>query len=128
MNDDAFEKKLESLAGSLPRPDPTPQWKADILARARREAATPAASALPRRALPPRWLMAAWCTAWALIVLMHVTTPADHSVAGTSTPLATAMPKSGKASALRGDAPTTLTLLAFHRELSASSISTYDTP
>jgi hypothetical protein len=72
--------------------------------------------------------MAAWCTAWALIAFMHFTTPADHSVAGTSTQVATATPKSGKASEPHGEAPTTFTLLAFHRELSAASTSTFDTP
>ncbi len=126
MNDDAFEKKLESLAGSLSRPDPTPLWKTDILARARREAFTPSPS--PRRVLPPRWLMTAWCTAWVLIAFMHFTMPADHSATGASAQLASAPPKAGKGDDPHGSAPTTLTLLAFHRELSAASTSTFDTP
>ena len=53
MKDD-FEKKLMALAGALHRPDPTPAWKADILARARREA-----GAIPIK-LPPRALALAW--------------------------------------------------------------------
>ena len=60
MNDDDFENKLRAITGSLHRPDPTPAWKADILARARREA-----DAIPvKRMLPPRWLMMAWAAAW----------------------------------------------------------------
>ena len=127
MNDDAFEKKLESLAGSLPRPDPTPSWKADILARARREAGTNTASS--RRALPPRWLMTVWCAAWGLIAIMHFTTPVDHPATAHSTYIAASPSESGIGKGTRGDAPTTLTLLAFHRELSAASTTSfYDTP
>lgn len=71
MNDEEFEKKLVDLAGALQRPDPTAGWKADILARARREAA-----ASPSRGfLPPRWLMAAWVAAWVAIAWMSFTTP-----------------------------------------------------
>ena len=50
MNDDEFEKKLQSLTGALHRPDPTPAWKADILARALREADAIPLSARCRRA------------------------------------------------------------------------------
>jgi hypothetical protein len=119
MNDDAFEKKLESLAGELPRPDPTPQWKADILARARREAAV--STATPRRILPPRWLMTVWCTAWAVIAMLHFSTPAGPSTGEHAAPLADTKRSSDTGS----DAPSTdsssLTLLAFHRELSTTT-------
>jgi hypothetical protein len=72
-NDDDFEKKLHALTGALHRPDPTPAWKADILARARREADT-----IPfKRTLPPRWLMLGWAAAWAAILVMNFTAPRD---------------------------------------------------
>lgn len=69
MNDDAFEQKLRKLTGHLSRPDPTPEWKAEILARALREARPSA----PNRALPPRWLVACWCVAWLAILALHFT-------------------------------------------------------
>lgn len=73
MNDDEFEKKLHALTGGLQRPDPTPAWKADILARARREA-----DAIPfPRMLPPRWLMLGWAAAWAAILVMNLTAPSN---------------------------------------------------
>ena len=106
MNDDEFEKKLHALTGALHRPDPTPAWKADILARARREA-----DAIPiKRLLPPRWLMLGWAAAWAAIVGLHFTTPGDvqgdtdqnWNLASRTAPPAT-----------RSDEATTL--LAFHR-------------
>jgi hypothetical protein len=53
--------------------DPTPAWKADILARARREA-----MGIPlKKTLPPRWLMHAWAAAWVAILLMHFASPSD---------------------------------------------------
>jgi hypothetical protein len=71
MNDDPFERQLRALSAGLRRPDPTPAWKTEILARAQREAkAQP-----PARMLPPRWLMLSWATAWAAIVLLYVTGP-----------------------------------------------------
>jgi hypothetical protein len=71
MNDDDFEKKLHALTGALQRPDPTPAWKADILARARREAdASPV-----KHTLPPHWLMLSWAVAWAGIIALHFTSP-----------------------------------------------------
>lgn len=73
MNDDAFEKKLRALTSGLHRPDPTPAWKADILARARREA-----DATPREPmLPPRWFIAALGVAWAAILMMNFATPRE---------------------------------------------------
>jgi hypothetical protein len=76
MNDDPFERQLRALSAGLRRPDPTPAWKAEILARAQREAATQ----LPVRLGPPRWLMLSWTTAWAAIVLLYVTAPWDEAV------------------------------------------------
>jgi hypothetical protein len=73
MNDDEFETKLRALTGALRRPDPTPAWKADILARARREAE---AIPLPHT-LPPRWLMLSWAAAWVAILALNFTTPTD---------------------------------------------------
>ena len=84
MNDDDFENKLRAITGSLHRPDPTPAWKADILARARREA-----DAIPvKRMLPPRWLMMAWAAAWVAILAMNFFTQRDGTsdIALTSSP------------------------------------------
>jgi hypothetical protein len=134
MNEDAFEKKLESLAGAVPRPDPTPQWKADILARARREAATvtasPSNTTTPRRVLPPRWLMTVWCTAWAVIAFLHFSKPSDT---GTTASWSVAQlveakrtPETGPQTQHAGASP--LTLLALNRELSTGTITTFDIP
>lgn len=76
MNDHELERKLRALTGALKRPDPTHDWKADILARARREA-----SAIPmRRTLPPRWLMAGWAAAWIAIVAMNFSMPRESTL------------------------------------------------
>ena len=72
MNDDAFEDRLRALASQLQRPDPTPEWKAEILSRAA-QARTHAA---PRT---PRWLLATLGAAWVLIVLLRFTTPHDST-------------------------------------------------
>lgn len=99
MNDEDFEKKLAALTGAIPRPDPTLRWKADILARARREAdagagtgaatadaagKNPDATPPARRLLPPRWLMATWGAAWVLIVGMNLSMPRTGGQAGSS--------------------------------------------
>jgi len=69
---DEFEEKLLEITRSTPRADPTPAWKADILARARAEAP-------PRhRMLPPRALIAGWAVAWAAIVALALATPPDE--------------------------------------------------
>ncbi|MEA3210308.1 MAG: hypothetical protein QOE70_3365 [Chthoniobacter sp.] len=107
MNDAEFEKKLRALTGALRRPDPTPAWKADILARARREAD---AISTPRM-LPPRWLMLTWAAAWVAILALNFTTPGETTLR-TTPDLATAKP--GPAPAAFGDSST---LLAFHRRL-----------
>lgn len=134
MNDDAFEKKLESLAGAMPRPDPTPQWKADILARARREAAnvtaTPTTATAAHRVLPPRWLMTVWCSAWAVIVFLHFSKPADTT---TTASWATVQPVDTKrtpqtAPETQHVGASSLTLLALNRELSTGTVTTFDIP
>ncbi|RBP35183.1 hypothetical protein DES53_1259 [Roseimicrobium gellanilyticum] len=133
MNDDAFEKKLESLAGALPRPDPTPQWKADILARARREAnadvgSATTTSAPAHRRLPPRWLMTVWCAAWAVIALLHFSTPADTTSYQSTQLVETKRAVEPRSSTDATDA-SSLTLLAFHRELSSGATTTrFDIP
>ncbi len=71
MNDDDFEKKLRALTGALQRPNPTVAWKADILARARREA-----NAVPIQPMPqPRWLVLSWAASWAAILALNFATP-----------------------------------------------------
>jgi hypothetical protein len=105
MNDDAFEKKLRALTSPLRRPDPTPAWKADILARARREA-----DAIPRqRHLPPRWLMLAWAAAWVVILVMNFSMPREPMPRGDQG-LAAEPPTTVPAAALPGDSSA---LLAF---------------
>jgi hypothetical protein len=73
MNDDPFEQKLRKITGQLSRPDPTPEWKEEILARALQEARPVA----PNRALPPRWLVACWSVAWLAILALHFTAPSN---------------------------------------------------
>jgi hypothetical protein len=73
MNDDPFEQKLRRITGHLSRPDPTPEWKAEILARALQEARPVA----PNRALPPRWLVACWSLAWLAILALHFSAPSN---------------------------------------------------
>ena len=76
MNNDDIEKKLRALTGALHRPDPTPTWKADILARARLEAGV--ADAIPmKRTLPPGWLVLSWAAAWVAILALNFTAPKD---------------------------------------------------
>ena len=76
MNNDDIEKKLRALTGALHRPDPTPTWKADILARARLEASV--ADAIPmKRTFPPGWLVLSWAAAWVAILALNFTTPKD---------------------------------------------------
>ena len=77
MNDHEFERKLGELTAKVSRPDPTPAWKEDILARARQARETRA----PRA---PRWLLTALAAAWVLIALLRITTPEGLSVPGSS--------------------------------------------
>ncbi len=76
MNNDDIEKKLRALTGALHRPDPTQAWKADILARARREADVADAISM-KRTLPPKWLALSWAAAWAAILVLNLTAPKD---------------------------------------------------
>lgn len=104
MNDDDFEKKLNSLTTTLHRPDPTPAWKADILACAMREADV----AHPKRTLmPPRWLLMTWGTAWAAVLVLNLAVPQTATQPGSSQ---AAVPSSGKTDP-------TETLLAYNRRL-----------
>jgi hypothetical protein len=108
MNDDDFEKKLQSLTSALHRPDPTPEWKTDILARALREADV----ARPKRTLlPPRWLMVTWGMAWAAIVVLNLAAPQSLMHSGSSQAIA---------SKPEPTAPAAQTLLAYNRQLNLS--------
>lgn len=65
---DPFENDIRSLQRrALPA-----DWRAEILAAA----AQPAPNA-KRPTRTPRWLVAGWSTAWAAILLMWLTTPAE---------------------------------------------------
>jgi hypothetical protein len=111
MNDDEFEKNLHALTGALHRPDPTPAWKSDILARARREA-----EAIPfKRTLPPRWLMFGWAAAWVAILVMDFTAPSNPAPETTHSAGAAAS-NPGPTGAAPADS-TALTLFAFHRRM-----------
>jgi hypothetical protein len=111
MNDDDFENKLRVLTGALQRPDPTPAWKADILARARREA-----DAIPlKRNLPPRWLMLGWAAAWTAILAMNLFTQRESSADLALSPRVSA-PKQAtpNIASPQGELPA---LIAFHHHL-----------
>ena len=109
MNDDAFENKLRALTGGLHRPDPTPAWKAEILARARREADAVAGA----RTLPPRWLVLSWAAAWAAILVMNFTAPRE-TTPRTMHGMAAAKPAPVPDPSSRGDSQA---LLAFHQRM-----------
>ena len=73
MKNDPFENKLHSLTNSLQRVDPTPAWKTEILARARREA-----MAVPvNRIHVPRWQVYALAAAWIAIFALRFTVSPD---------------------------------------------------
>ena len=76
MNPDEFEQALMRDLASASRRDPTPAWKADILARA---------SAPVRRKVItfPRPMLLAWAACWVAVLVLHFMTPS-------STPLLTA--------------------------------------
>jgi len=109
MNDD-FEKKLLAMTAAVRRDDPTPGWKTDILAQARREAGRTGLT-------PPRLLMAAWAVAWAAIVLLTIATPRNGM--GIRTPdlakTEAAQPE-GKLSSPDGLTAGSSMLLAFDRQ------------
>lgn len=64
MNHDPLEEKLRALSAVFPRPDPTPAWKADILACARRDAKAQRQKA----PMAPRWLQLSWAAVLLLIL------------------------------------------------------------
>ncbi|MGV3662472.1 MAG: hypothetical protein ACO1TE_19970 [Prosthecobacter sp.] len=69
-NHDPFENEL----GALQRRGLPEEWKAEILG-------APATKASPRPPRAPRWLVAGWGVAWAAILLMWLTTPAEPAAA-----------------------------------------------
>jgi hypothetical protein len=108
MNDE-FELRIETLARNIRRQDPTPAWKADILAKARREARV-----VPFRTfLPPRWFALGWAAAWTAIGLLGWST---HK---TSQQLARAIPSTGHAQPPFSSSDESLTaqLSAFEKHL-----------
>lgn len=105
MNHDDFENKLLSLTRELHRPDPTAQWKNEILARALREA-----EPVKSRLLPPRWLMGAWAAAWAAVIALTFSAPNTTSPTSSSAQVAKLPPPVAR----RESAPT---LLALNRNL-----------
>jgi len=111
MNDDNFEKKLLALTGAAGRPDPTPAWKAEILARALRE--TEAAPVI--RLAPPRWLLLSWAAAWTAILVLSFTTPRD-TMPGAARRISAASATDHSPGAPGAD-PATPTLFAFHQRM-----------
>lgn len=68
--DERFEERLRELARtSVGDGDPTPAWKAEILAAAK---ATPVSS---RSFAPPRPLLVAWAAAWIAIAFLSWSGP-----------------------------------------------------
>lgn len=67
-NHDPFENDL----GSLERRALPAAWRNEMLAAA-------ATASAPRRMRTPRWLVAGWGVAWAAILGMWLTTPAEPS-------------------------------------------------
>jgi hypothetical protein len=84
MNDE-FESRVKTLARTISRHDPTPDWKSEILARAHREASF----VKLRTFLPPRWLAVGWAAAWTGILLLGWST---HSA---SQQIASVIPSTG---------------------------------
>jgi hypothetical protein len=72
MNDQEFEDRLRALTGTLRRPDPTAEWKTEILARARTRATVHT----------PRWLVLGLSTAWLCIVVLRIATPNTSGLQG----------------------------------------------
>lgn len=72
-NHDPFENELRALhRRGLPA-----EWKAEMLGAA-------AAAQAPRPPRTPRWLVAGWSVAWAAILMMYLTTPAEQAAAPAS--------------------------------------------
>ncbi len=70
MNPEDFEQALSRDLASVPRHDPTPAWKAEILARA-------AAPAKGKVITFPRLVLLAWAACWATACILHFMTPSD---------------------------------------------------
>lgn len=70
-NHDAFEKDLRALR----RRELPDDWRAEMLHAA--------AAKTPRVARTPRWLVAGWSAAWAAILAMYFTTPAEPVISRT---------------------------------------------
>lgn len=70
MNPEEFEQALQRDLASASRRDPTPAWKAEILARA---------TAHPKEKVRifPRPILLAWAACWAVALLLHFMTPAN---------------------------------------------------
>ena len=110
MNNDAFEKKLRELTGALQRSDPTPAWKVDILAYARRESD----AAAEKSTRPPRWFMAGMGVAWAAILVLNLVTPREPQPR-TTQDFAAAKPILAPDAIFHGDE---WALLALHQRMS----------
>jgi hypothetical protein len=107
MNDD-FEKEFLRMPGALRRPDPTLAWKADILARARREAGA--------RRRPPWLLVAGWTAAWTAIVMLTAATPRNVDRSRNPNFAEAGADRKQVAVALDGWSSGTPTLVAFGRQ------------
>jgi hypothetical protein len=70
MNPDEFEQALQRDLASASRHDPTPAWKAEILARA-------SAPAKGKVITFPRLVLLAWAACWAAALVLHFMTPGD---------------------------------------------------
>jgi len=70
MNPDDFEQALSRDLASVPRHDPTPTWKADILGRALMK---PKAKVLTF----PKLMLGAWAACWIVAVALRFLTPSS---------------------------------------------------
>ena len=104
MNDDDFEAKLQALTGAMRRADPTAEWKAVILQRAR------AASVLQLLPRPPRWLSAGLAACWIASATLYCLTPSAPEY------IVTESRAEAPASPSVDDAPSAL--IAFNRNFS----------
>jgi hypothetical protein len=78
-NHDPFENELRALhRRNLPD-----SWRDEVLQ---------AAASTPRVTRTPRWLVAGWSAAWAAILVMYFTTPAEPEISQTAHVPSTAPP------------------------------------
>jgi hypothetical protein len=68
MNPDDFEQALSRDLASVPRHDPTPAWKADILDRALVKPKT-------KLLTFPKLMLGAWAACWMVALALQVMTP-----------------------------------------------------